>query len=341
MTHSSQDTLDTFVLVRLLDPGKTGITAAKLTTDLVPYFENYPDKNEFTSAIKSALQRLDARGAISTKQGKTPKYLPAESGKNEALGFLGLNQLPPKTTWAKLKNAYLPAKILGVPPTDAAAFKRVSSAGGLAAAIARNEHNLPLPAAPTAKQVEDALCWRELGVETDKPFTLAPVKKLLMNRTLEAGREFELTQARKLIAAKAVRAKRTDPNELRRALVVSSMTRNEGANAPPQPVAPTADLETFAQQVLDIVRNEKEKRYGPDKVFICHVYDTYRGKYAASDIDYDDFKKLLIEANRQRLLDLARADIASSWHPEEVVRSATKHLEQTFHFVALPYKEFE
>lgn len=74
-------------------------------------------------------------------------------------------------------------------------------------------------------------------------------------------------------------------------------------------------------------------RHGPDKVFVSALW--HRISHDARLLDYtlDRFKHWLVTANRDRLLDLARADLVGAMDPRQVAESEIEDLGATFHFV--------
>jgi hypothetical protein len=194
-------------------------------------------------------------------------------------------------------------------------------------------------------QVRDALCWKQLGVDTDKPFTLAAVQAVLLARALQTSRETEPTQAMRQLAARSVGARRADADSLRLAalrswLVPSSPAPRNELAAPPQPPlfdpAPAqGELQSFAEHVLRIARTATSGRFGTDKVFISHVWRALRDQLQG--LEEQAFKDRLVEANRARLLSLSRADLVEAMDPADVSASETRYLGATFHFIGLEH----
>ena len=89
------------------------------------------------------------------------------------------------------------------PPPSAANLARLGRADGMRAVLVQKQLGLPSPGARSLAQVRDAVCWRQLGVETDKPFTLAAVQPVLLGRALQATREVAPAQALQQLAARA------------------------------------------------------------------------------------------------------------------------------------------
>ena len=61
----------------------------------------------------------------------------------------------------------------------------------------------------------------------------------------------------------------------------------------------------------------------------------YARRHGGAAPDLKVFKSHLIEANRQGVVRLARADLAQEMDPTDVSESATTYLTATFHFVVI------
>src|SRR4051794_15543783 len=108
------------VLARLLVAGEKGATTADLKKALEPLLGHRWTGAALADQLAWALDDLESAGwVVRTRRGKTERGTPTEAGRRHALGFLGLDQLPPKTTWDQLKKTALAARALGLPtPSD-------------------------------------------------------------------------------------------------------------------------------------------------------------------------------------------------------------------------------
>jgi hypothetical protein len=106
---------------------------------------------------------------------------------------------------------------------------------------------------------------------------------------------------------------------------------------PAPPAAPipciSEDLTAFAGRVLAAARASTTGRYGHNKVFISHVWRSLERD--PSPVDAAAFKERLVEAHREGLLDLSRADLVEAMAPEDVAASETSYYGATFHFVRM------
>lgn len=74
-------------------------------------------------------------------------------------------------------------------------------------------------------------------------------------------------------------------------------------------------------------------RWGSDKVFIAAIWRRLQGDPRFHGMTVQQFKKRLVEANRDQLLDLARADSRGDMDESEVIGSEIEDRGATFHFV--------
>ena len=71
------------------------------------------------------------------------------------------------------------------------------------------------------------------------------------------------------------------------------------------------------------------------KVFISHVWRSLEQERSGDSLDAEAFKQRLVEAHREGLLDLSRADLVEAMSPEDVATSETSYFGATFHFVRM------
>ena len=77
-------------------------------------------------------------------------------------------------------------------------------------------------------------------------------------------------------------------------------------------------------------------RFGSDRVFVSALWKQLGADRDAMGPTFDAFKTRLLDANRARLLTLARADMPGAMDRAKVAASEISYLNSTFHFVALP-----
>ncbi len=335
--------VELLVLARLLASGEKGATEKILNKDLKPLVEDRLDR---------ALEDLESAGAIDRakdKKGKPTTTLAlTEEGRRVALEALGLENLPPKTTWAKLKSYVLPIA-LGRPGQQVANLK---------VEILRAHHGLELVEKPTIKQATDAMAAKLLGLEAGQPFNADNIlRKLLKDAGIDLPpgkkpsptsigealfhRELGGSSAKKpldLIATRSVGARNQQAAELGSAILRTWIGRSEPTSsipAPPEPIVQPGlfDLEDFALRVVEAARTSPTGWFGDAKVFISHVWQSLRDDSAFAGMDAASFKGRLLEAHRARLLELGRADLVEAMDPVDVRESATPYQNVVYHFV--------
>ena len=77
------------------------------------------------------------------------------------------------------------------------------------------------------------------------------------------------------------------------------------------------------------------RRFGDNKVFISHVWNSLQNDTDFYIMDLAAFKQRLAESNNARLLDLSRADLVQAMDPDDVRLSEVTYLNATFHFIRI------
>jgi len=337
--------LGLLVLIRLLPPGEKGETREKLAKDLATVDQG----QEWPARLESTLERLKSGGLVSTiKKGKTVRLALTDQGRRTTLQRLGLDTLPPKTTWAKLKSTYVLALALGHEAPSSAEVKRITAATGLKAELLKSQYDLPLDQNATLKQATDSLSSKLIGLEPTDPFTMERVVAELLRRDgihLKAGQKptvktiQEAVLRRELgepdakdpvtrLVAKKLDARQANPAGLGAAAVKRWLESSEE----PTP-ADAAPLEEFARRVHNAARHSPTGWFGGEKVFIGHVWRALRLDDAVRGINFEEFKNRLIEAHNARLIELGRGDLVDAMDPADVRESATPFLNAVYHFV--------
>jgi hypothetical protein len=361
-TPTNLTAIGSLLVARLLVAGEKGESDSKIWKDLEPLLAHRWSGTALIDVLGRTLTQLRTAGLVTPLPGKTkkaaPKFILTEAGRRQGLVFLGIAQLKPKTTWAGLKKTYLPASALGLPASDDARFKALSSDPGFKAVLLKRQYQLPTAEVPKLDDALDALAWRLIGFEgVARKFDVKSVKTALFNRALGDGRATDFKKAATRLLAQSYRARRDDPKELRDAVVRDWIDRESGpipsggAEARPVPVLdqsgaggvqgegpsspPAFDLPAFARRVQAAARGCTTGRFGDHKVFIVHVWRMLRSEPDFAGMDFPTFKAHLAEANNARLLDLSRADLVQAMDPEDVSLSEVHYLNATFHFVRI------
>jgi hypothetical protein len=349
--------LGELALAWLLTRGEGRGSRSELSRALKSFADHRWTPSEWSTRLDESLAALEA-GGLALRKARNGLELTSQ-GRAHALAWLGVKRLPEGTTWKRLKNTHLLARVLELPPSTGN-LARLGTADGMRAVLVQKHLGSASPGSRSLTQVRDALCWKQLGIESDKPFTLAAVQAVLLARALQASRETEPTQAMRQLAAKSVGARRSDAESLRLAALRSWLVPTSESLTPApraEPVTPAAsapkrnelagpvdptffdvtprreDLRTFAERVKEAAKASTTGHFGEDKVFISHVWRILQRQ--AQGLDERTFKDRLVEANRERLLSLSRADLVEAMDPKDVADSETRYLGASFHFIAL------
>jgi hypothetical protein len=338
------DVVDQIVLAALLAAGEKGTTTGQLKKTLEPLFGHRFGGGAMAERLGQALTTLSTAGlAERTCKGKTERGTVTATGRQRALEFLGLDHLPPRTTWGQIVKSHLAARALGLSPPRDKAVKQLSGVPGFKAALLKTQFDLPIGDYATFDQALDALAWKLLGFEVEPgvKFTPTAVKAALIGRALDGrARVDPRADPRKEVTkllAKKVGARQSDKDELRLAALRRWIDRAPAAPAPAATTPPAPfDAEAFARRVLDAARSTRTGRFGDDKVFVSHVFRTLSVDPRFAAMGLDAFKQWLAEANNARRLDLSRADMVEAMNPEDVAQSRVAYLGAEFHFIRIP-----
>ncbi len=324
MSHESSPVAQ-LLLVRLLVPAKKKLTRGDLKKSLDPLFQHRHSAAEWNTLLDETLNQLAAGGLVIVQ----PPDL-TDTGRQKALSFLGLDALPPRTTWKALKDSYLVGRALGLPP-DEKARKHLGKVDNLRALVLKQHHDLATAPLPTATQVLDALAWKQLDVSDGRKFT----RDAVLMHCLGVEGKPDAQQLRARLAAQAAGARNTRTDELRLAVLRQWLDAACGlaGAAEPQAVEPPFNLAAFAQGTLDAARSSPTGHFGEHKVFIHHVWRQLQQMGVFPALTESEFKQRLTEANQAGLLVLSRADLVEAMNPEDVRASETSYLNATFHFL--------
>jgi hypothetical protein len=100
---------------------------------------------------------------------------------------------------------------------------------------------------------------------------------------------------------------------------------------PPLEALPADTLLTLVREAIP--RIGSDGRFGPEKVFVSAIWHRIESDSRLPELSLDRFKRWLVTANRDQLLDLARADLVGAMDAELVAESEIRDLGATFHFV--------
>jgi len=266
-------------------------------------------------------------------KGKRNTFALTDAGRERALRFLGVAELPSRTNWSSVIAKYL-FPMAAELSADAAA--KLDSGDKLAAFVLKRKYELPAGAGSTVNQVLEAVACKRLGFsqETTLDGLLCEVLSRLMGserltkeKLIKQLPLFEtgLTAA----SANAARCK-----------VVRDWLG--GAPLAPQPAPPEPqpseqfDLPVFAATVRALAASSPpHDRFHDNKVFIAALWRASQREPNFPRVSLAEFKQRLVEANCNNLLHLSRADLVQAMDPQLVGDSETEYLNATFHFVLL------
>lgn len=324
--ETPSETLDLIILARLLQPA----TAAKARADTGKLLAAHLSHGEWAATFDTCWNRLVERRLIGPPAAKKPgkSFTVTNDGRSRVLTFLQVSDIPAKMTWATLQAEFLLPIAMGLRPGSAEA-RRLKSAPQLKLAMISRSKQLSLPDGTTAKRVLAALAWKLIGIESEADFTAENViQRLAFGQT--ASKKTTATQMTTALAASAVGSTKMTSADLRAAAI------RQWLLAPPNAGRDTDDdIKQFAEHVIDAARRcPPAARFGENKVFISHVWRQMNHP-TAHHVDLSRFKQRLLEANRDGLLQLSRADLVEAMDPVDVRESSTVYDNATFHFVRI------
>ncbi len=313
------------ILVRLLTEKKS-LGEKKLRTDLEPFFRRPPPVEEFADTLAG----LRAAGLLTPKGQRL-----TDAGRQQALAYLGVADLPVRTNWRTVKARYLVPKALGLSPTSAEDAKLFGKAEKLAPLLLKRKLGLPVGTGLTLKAAFEAIACRELGFrDQTKLEELIPT---LLGRAIGSPEPIGKRDAERVAPQVLLGAARGGIEGLR-GVVLAGWADGAAARAD-RPAAPgpaeAFDLEAFANTVKAAARTSPTGRFGDNKVFISHVWRQLATEPPFARLGPDGFKRRLVEANARGLLALSRADLVQVMDPDDVRESETGHLNALFHFVVV------
>lgn len=306
------------LLVRLLPMSKSRPNPKKLREELGKFGARVATEDAWNQVVGD----LTREGFLTDR----PLGL-TDAGRERAMKLLGISELPPRATWAQIRDKHLVPLAAGCgAATDHAGKDR------LAALLLKRKYDLPLARGATLATAAAALVCRELGFPelTD----LKALEAAVLSRVIESPDPLPLKNAIEQLVRIKLNAPRGKVDELRQAVVAQWVSGGGAHEAPPRAVASRHDPAPFAAAVQNAARRSPAGWFGENKLFISHAWRTFR---AAGDgqgqIDLPTFKQRLIEANTQGLLKLSRADLVAAMNRNDVQESETKYLNTEFHFL--------
>jgi hypothetical protein len=267
------------------------------------------------------------------KRGKQNSFALTETGRERALRFLGVTELPPRTNWSQVIARYLFPTAAGLSEDAAAKLKKWDN---LAALILKWKYGLGAEAGSTLNQVAVAIACKDLGFPEET--TLQGLLCAVLSRLLGSERLPKDTLVKQLpLFQTGLKDRKADA--ARRKMVrdwLDGATAREKPLPPPVPPPEPFDLPAFAATVRALAADSPpEDRFHGNKVFIAALWRASQQEPSLQHLSRPEFKRRLVEANAQHLLHLSRADLVQAMDPQLVAESETAYLNATFHFVLL------
>jgi hypothetical protein len=313
------------VLVRLIVPSKKPPVPGVVRTDVGKLlFGRELTADEF-AAIR---EDLVATGLLTTEHRKSVRL--TDAGRARALTFLGVSDLPPRTTWQAVRGKYLFARAAGI-STEAA--ERLDKGEKVGAFLVKRAYGLPAGAGTTMKQVMQALVCSKLG--RPEEVTWNGLIEAVLSELVGADGRLTKDQLESQLPRRLTKARDGKADTLRAAVIREWLSGPSTEPPVAEPESPAEfDLPAFAETVKALGRTSPpEDRFGGNKVFIAAVWRASQREPGFPRLDLPEFKSRLIEANREGLLNLSRADLVEVMDPARVTESETHNLNATFHFV--------
>jgi hypothetical protein len=313
------------VLVRMTLPSKNPVGASVVRKDVGKLLD--PD---FSNANFDDLRSELASAGFLTK-GKRNTFAVTDAGRERALRFLGVGELPAKTKWSTVIAKYLFPKATGL-SADAAA--KLDNGDKLAAFILKRKYGLAAGAGSTVNQVLEAVACKQLGFAGE--MTLEGLLCVVLSRLMGSERLTKETLVKQVplfeTGLTATKADATRTTLVREWLGGAALAPLPRESAPEEPF----DLSAFAATVRALAAGSPpEDRFHDNKVFIAPLWRASQREPNFPRLSLPEFKQRLIEANSRSLLHLSRADLVQAMDPQLVADSETVYLNATFHFVLL------
>ena len=320
------------LLVRLLASAeaKRPPTRAAVLKDLRKLQSELSDED-----LATLLQQLAGAGLT-----KSDALRLSEAGRAHALSMLGLGALPAKVTWKSLLNQHLFPLAAGVAPDARETRQKLSRAPFLKSYLVHRHYGLKTgPNSPLSKVLERIAC-RELGFPDLSD--LKSVQAAVLSRLVGSLEALKRKDLEKQVPRTALGVTNDKPDTLRGAVIRRWLAGESSDGAPArhesstlQPGGPL-DVRAFAAAAVRAARDTPPAGwFGDNKVFIAHAWRQMRSTPGGPSLDLPAFKQRLIEANREGLLRLSRADLVSAMDPADVRESETRYLNAEFHFILI------
>ncbi len=350
--------LENLVLLRLLFGAQEGETEVQLRKDLHPLVMQQMSAGEWRTVLGQLIVRLVDEGLM--RPVRANAYMHNEQCSDRILSFLKVTRLP-KLAWHEIRDGHLIALALGLAPTTKL-VARLSTAEGLRSAILTKHFNLPFEISTvTTEQIRQGLAaiaekrGLTAGIRTTpiEEKTLTHKEAVMMGaKLLKSGHVVESDgELMACLAAEVAGAMNESASELRQILFRRLISTKEstvmgqtqsGRNqsqagelnsdvtalgeAPPE-------LPEFTSEVKQIAANSAVGWPGNKRAFISHVWRDLRAKFPLWNLNEEEFKEMILNAQRAGLLRLAIADLRDKNNVKDVADSRISYKNSEWHFI--------
>ncbi len=312
------------VLVRMTLPSKKPVAPSVVRKDVGKLLGSNVSAAEFDD-----LRNELASAGFLTK-GKRNTFELSDAGRERALRFLGVAEVPSRTNWSTVIAKYLVPQAAGL---SADAATKLNSGDKLAAYILKRKYGLTIAAGSTVNHALEALACQRLGFPSEtSPHGLLCV---VLSRLMESERLTKETLVKQLpLFETGLTAASADAARFK---LVRDWLSSAGALAPRESRDPEPfDLAAFAATVRALAAGSlPQDRFHGNKVFIAALWRACQSEPSFPRVSLAEFKERLVEANSHNLLHLSRADLVQAMDPQLVSDSETVYLNAAFHFVLL------
>ncbi len=350
--------LEDLVIIRLLYGAEEGETEVALRKDLHPLVMQQMSAGEWRNCLGQIIVSLVNEGFM--RPVRANAYMVTEHSQPRALKFLKLSNLP-KTPWHEIRDGYLIAISLGLQPARPL-VARLTSAEGLRSILLTLHYNLPYDiASVTVDQIRLGLAKIAEGRGLTSGIRTTPVREnitqkeavMMGSKLLKSGHVVESDgELLACLAQEVVGAVNESAAELRQMLfrqLISSRESSEvqklvKAPGQIQDLSPTGAAECperepppplpeFTDGVMDIAKSIAVGWPGNKRAFISHIWQELRQRYPEWQFTEDEYKEMIVSAQRAGLLRLAIADLRDKTNVDDVAKSRVSYKNSEWHFI--------
>lgn len=335
--------LEDIVLLRLTFGAEEGETEVQLRKDLHPIVMQQVSASEWRSVLGQIIVRLVDCGLV--RPVRANAYMCTENSQSRILQFLQVSRLP-KIAWHEVRDGYLTALALGLAPAGKL-VTRLVSAEGLRSAILADHFALPYDiSAITTEQIRVGLATVAERRGLTSGIRTAPIHEKNLSHKEAVMMGAKLLKSRHVVesdgelmaclAAEVVGAMNESASELRQMLFRQLISSKESSELPKRtaPILQTPpELSEFTKEVKEIAASSAVGWPGNKRAFVSHVWRDLKLKFPLWNLSEDEYKDMILSAQRAGLLRLAIADLRDKSNVEDVAESRIAYKNSEWHFI--------